>query len=93
VITEPVGHVSRVTIAADVDYPEGAYILSSGGVVKVTTWGGEDIVLNFGAAAGTAGAVPVNVVYPVPIVRIWNTGSTLGTNTLNEFPCQIGGLR
>lgn len=92
-ITAPVSVVSATSISADVDYPQGAYLSSSGGTVKVTTWGGQDLVMVFGGAAGTTGSFPANTITPFPIVRIWNTGSTLGTHTLLAHTCQIGGLR
>lgn len=69
----PASHAALVTPAdgSDLGYTTRAISFATAGALKVTTRGGETLVI-------PSGALAAGVMHPLEVVRIWETGSGTG---------------
>lgn len=70
-ITSPVNHAALVSPSdsTDLDYATRGICVGSAGAIKVTTLGGETLVIPTGALAA-------GVIHPLRVTRIWSTSTT-----------------
>jgi lysophospholipase L1-like esterase len=84
------GQDNYTSVAADIDYPFGAYIRATGGTYNLVFADGSTRTVEVGSAHPAS--LAANTVLEVPVVRIKTSGTTIGTNTLTALPLRFGAI-
>jgi lysophospholipase L1-like esterase len=87
---EPMGQFNYTAVAADIDFPWGAFIQCTGGTLNLVFADGTTQSIVIGT--GHPNSLLANTVLRLPVVRIKTSGTTLGTNTLSVFPLKPGAI-
>jgi lysophospholipase L1-like esterase len=84
------GQINYTSVAADIDFPWGAFIQATGGTYNLVFADGTTQAVSVGA--GHPNSLAANTMLKVPVIRIKTSGTSIGTNTLTAFPLKPGAI-